>query len=613
MKTPTSNFKRQRFSPIDIAVPFQGFVDLVPSTQLPANASPRCENARISKGILQKRCGYNDYGTNAMSGTPMALVKFQIAAGTEKQVCLTTTNQYVYNSGSQQWDDITRIKSRVTFTALVVTGTFTNGETVTQATSGATGKFIARDGLSIYLEYISGTWDSTHTITGGTSGATATCNSTSTEFTLGAADPWTGTESANPIDWTIATGIDGLGNAVTWLIAANGLDMPRYWDGVASKFKNLNDAYGFLYPSFATAKSVKSFYNHLILIHPYVLADKPYTVVWSNVNSFVDWGFGSGGAGTSGEAILSDINSPLNTGVHLGDRLVLYADDSLTQMTHVGGDSVFVFDTLIRKTTVVSSRGIVDMGGFHLFVSTNNIKLFDGTRMLKNVGDRIFRGLEIGFQQIPSLAPKIFAFYDERRGRVHVCVPWSPSDVSGNTPQILVGEWDGLDISKMVWSVDPFNVRRITTLGETSQDSSPSLMFGFSTGRVSKSRGEEQATQFDESNGTQSRIDFRYDTIDFTAPVEHQSSLIIAEEIEFEARSTVTPATIKISSSVDEGVTLVSLGTQVLTADQWVKFKMNLYLTGRKIRFIFQNDTGGTNAQIFIRWIRPFFKIGAAY
>lgn len=59
------------------------------------------------------------------------------------------------------------------------TGTFVLGETVTQATSGATGVVLAisTSPTALVLKSVTGTFDATHVLTGGTSGATATATS----------------------------------------------------------------------------------------------------------------------------------------------------------------------------------------------------------------------------------------------------------------------------------------------------------------------------------------------------------------------------------------------------------------------------------------------------
>jgi hypothetical protein len=70
--------------------------------------------------------------------------------------------------------DIARMQSGRLSVGTVV-GAFTVGETVTQATSGATGIVFAwkADRTILSLVSVVGTFDATHTVTGGTSGATA--------------------------------------------------------------------------------------------------------------------------------------------------------------------------------------------------------------------------------------------------------------------------------------------------------------------------------------------------------------------------------------------------------------------------------------------------------
>lgn len=57
---------------------------------------------------------------------------------------------------------------------MTVTGTFALGETVTQATSGATGVVVAQSATGIVVKSVTGTFDTTHLVTGGTSAATGT-------------------------------------------------------------------------------------------------------------------------------------------------------------------------------------------------------------------------------------------------------------------------------------------------------------------------------------------------------------------------------------------------------------------------------------------------------
>jgi len=63
---------------------------------------------------------------------------------------------------------------RMTFAQISSTGTFQIGETITQATSGATGKVTNVQSGVLYYKLTSGTFNTTNLVTGGTSGATMT-------------------------------------------------------------------------------------------------------------------------------------------------------------------------------------------------------------------------------------------------------------------------------------------------------------------------------------------------------------------------------------------------------------------------------------------------------
>jgi hypothetical protein len=93
---------------------------------------------------------------------------------------LNNTTRPDGGSGTNTYSDIQIIFVNGTLTHGAVTGTFTDYETVTQATSGATGVFIKTAAGTMTLGNVVGTFNNTNVITGGTSGATATSTSTLT-------------------------------------------------------------------------------------------------------------------------------------------------------------------------------------------------------------------------------------------------------------------------------------------------------------------------------------------------------------------------------------------------------------------------------------------------
>jgi hypothetical protein len=99
-------------------------------------------------GLIRSIGGNNSYGTYGV-----------ISAGTlSTETPITAT---VYGG-------------MLTFNTALATGTFTQGETITQATSGATGIVTSVQTGYLYYKSTSGTFDTSHLVTGGSSGATLT-------------------------------------------------------------------------------------------------------------------------------------------------------------------------------------------------------------------------------------------------------------------------------------------------------------------------------------------------------------------------------------------------------------------------------------------------------
>lgn len=592
-----SPLKPRTRTSIDLVAPFDGLNTTTPPTLLPPNASPVLNNMKSEKGVLTKRAGFFVDAT-ASSGIPMAVVRFTNSAGTEFVVVITTTKMYNFTGGLT---DLTRLSSRITLGYGVLTGTFTNGEVVIQATSGAVGKLIVVDEVNgtnkLYVEWTSGVFDGTHMITGGTSLATATITSVVSEASLGSAVDWTGGES-DYVDWTIATVNEG-----TWLIVTNGKDKPRYWDGVSSKFKNLEDAPGFLYNGFTTCKSVEMFNNHLLLVAPTVSGSlHPFSVVWSETNSAVNFGETTNGVGSTGEAILTEIQRPLLIAVRLGKSLALYTEDSITIVTHVGLPAVFLFETIVPSGIGLSSpRGIIDVGSFHLFVGQDGVYAFQGTNPVEisqKIRDSIRNLIETNY----ATKYRIFAFYDSHRRRAYFSIP-----DTANASHLFTCEMD--DPSNPRWADQPMSSTfRATTLGLYfySGAAVPVLLYGINDGRIA--RGSDTDALYyvsDDFAITDTGIAAEYQTPDLTIPIEYTSVNGYWMELEFEAKV----GRVNVYYSVDGGTswTLINTSPSFTLTTSWAKYRGFVNITSRTIRFSFQavfND-GKFQLRQVRSWVRP--------
>jgi hypothetical protein len=97
---------QREYLPKDGVFPFRGLSTLEPTTQLDPSLSPTFTNFLPNRGLVTKRRGYQALG-GGLNGTPLALINFTLPNGTEYLVCITTTREYKFNTGTVAWDNIT--------------------------------------------------------------------------------------------------------------------------------------------------------------------------------------------------------------------------------------------------------------------------------------------------------------------------------------------------------------------------------------------------------------------------------------------------------------------------------------------------------------------------
>lgn len=86
-------------------VPKQGpRLDLAPH-EVPVDALITAQNMVFRRGRFQPRYGSDDFGSNTVSGTPIAMFGYLHSNGTQKLVVMTSTKWYQYAAGA--WSDIT--------------------------------------------------------------------------------------------------------------------------------------------------------------------------------------------------------------------------------------------------------------------------------------------------------------------------------------------------------------------------------------------------------------------------------------------------------------------------------------------------------------------------
>lgn len=431
-------------------------------------------------------------------------------------------------------------------------------------------------------------------------------------------------EEDDGIDWIIANGTDSTGTFKRWLIITNGIDKPRYWDGVTSKFREFSTAAvadngaALSYPDFVTCKTFSTINGYLVMGNVTTTANEPDVVVWGDTVSLTEFlNF------NSGAQKLVDTSGAIQKIMPLGDRLMVYSSDSIHHMIHVGGDFVFSFQKVLDGTRLLSQRAIVNVGPFHYFMSQENVYLFDGTRGLRRIGDAITKRYRERF--VTSLKGRAFAFLDQPKNNVYFIVPTSET-----SSLVFKAEFDLFDVVNLKWVVHEY-ASRITTMGFFSNsvtlawnspeidtltweqagflwnqgsvnEGFPRRVFGVPSG----TNGAVVLSSDTTYNDVSAAVDASWESVDYSVPRSFLSENGRWIEVEFEARGT----SVSISVSLDKGSSYSLITTKELTG-AWVRYRVFFDRTGQTCRVKFHNNSVASGFEI--RWSRIWVTPFGAY
>lgn len=357
---------------------------------------------------------------------------------------------------------------------------------------------------------------------------------------------WTGTET-NGI--YLITGTDQNGR---WIYATNGVNTPRRWGGGTGNFADIPCNI----PSFVTCKTFAVYGSSLVIANVSSAGREPQTIYWSDTTNF-----GEFLTGNSGAVLLPDTRGDIVRLEVLGDRLVVYAEDSIGVATYVGGTALFAFETLATDTRLLGGRAVCSVGLLHFFMGRENIFAFDGTRGIRPIGNPI-RPLYRNAIEL-SLAALAFAFNDSNDNRAWFVIP-----TSDTTSTAFIYEYDKTNPTQGSWAQHNYS-EPPRSMGYFSAASDP--LWSASTGTWLARAGTWASiatragfpnivmgqggfvrildgTSFSDAGAA---VSASWESVDFTVPGDWPGSLGRWELAEVEAKGSL----LLMSYSVDRGLT----------------------------------------------------------
>jgi len=194
------------------------------------------------------------------------------------------------------------------------------------------------------------------------------------DYTAGARPLWTG----------------GVLHGVPVMNHRNGTDYPQQWDSALARMKDLEN-----WPINTYAKVLRTYKNFLIALDITKGSTRyPFMVKWSDIADpgSVPASWDETDATTiAGENTLAQTNGWLVDCAPLGDLNVIYKQDSIWGMQHIGGVNVFRFYEISQSIGALAPRCIKEFYRKHLVVGQNDIVLFDGGQPKSIVNKRMRR------------------------------------------------------------------------------------------------------------------------------------------------------------------------------------------------------------------------------
>ena len=406
--------------------------------------------------------------------------------------------------------------------------------------------------------------------------------------------PWTGDET-NFVDCCSITDSTG-----KYLIITNGVDPPQKWDGDDPTFTDLDLSDG----TITLFKTCEVFYNRLFVANVTVDgATYKQSIAWSKAGAITDWS-----DATAGSVLISDSKGDIEKLLTLADRLVIYSTDSIGVCVYVGGASQFSFEQLVKETKLVSPRTIVPVGPYHFFMSQDNVFIFDGTRLIRPVGDLVSEDFRQHLNH--DRLYEAHAYHDFVKRQVHWTIPFDET-----AHRTYVMEYDINNPMDVLWNVFEYSDRP-TAVGFFYRDADFTcdcdLLAGVECDDVFfrcdaaglraefpiKVMGDAASEVFmcDETAvlDDATSVTATFDTKDFTTEQSYRSTKTRWIELEVEMRGSA----VTVSYSKDQGQNFTEIKTKTLTS-QWTKYRLFFDAISETIRFRFSSTS-----HFELKWLR---------
>jgi hypothetical protein len=397
-----------RFIQFDMPIPRDGMDNFTNPLELPATLSPNMENTRVIARYVTQRPGLGPFGNDIFS-TDLNGDEFPISIftadrrGVRETICFTRIQAFRFKGDAAAanegvWEHITPIVA----IGGGVTFDFQNASATVDTSIDPTGQVVVGDFIKPDSEADRTTWGEITAITPGDPSVTLRVAYTGATTGPGAAASkqvqFTGTDDE---PWSLETFEDEV-------FASQGVEKVHKYTGTG-QFTEVADS--------VPCKHLAVFNRRLFLAHTFeggnFLTNK---IRWSAIDDPDDYSVSP----TSGDENLTVIDEPITYLLPGRSQLVVYRETAIQTATNTGVvEAPFAFSFPVTGIGALG-RTPVDVGGFHIFLSRDNIYVFDGASAPQPIGERI-RDENITFNF--NRKEQAFAIYDTNTREYMLFVP----------------------------------------------------------------------------------------------------------------------------------------------------------------------------------------------
>lgn len=338
-------------------------------------------------------------------------------------------------------------------------------------------------------------------------------------------------------------------------------------------------------------------------------------VRWSDIGNPKEW-WGE----TSGFVDLVDTPDDIVAAEPLGNSLVIYKRQSIHMLDFLGGVATFRISPITTGVGAVSPKAVVNMGDHHIFMSRENVYMFNGSPNLEPIGDSVKAEL---FRDINFLYSKnIYSLYSHLHESCFFFVPkgeseypgdvweyknttqsWSRHNLGGHNYKSVIVEYDrGMTIAELEGTILDLE-GPIAQLGDPGLDT-----IGFLSGLEV---GDQLNTLFVLDGGNEiegSQEESYWVSKEFTMEEEYitRKKRFLGLEIDYKGAGLI------VEYSVDAGdnwTTSYDLLTATHT-EKWHRVKIHFDESGETLKIRFKQKDG---KRFEIRWFNILWELGGVY